>query len=232
MKINVAALLFLAVTPLYGCLDMKQSISVNHERIEYVRQIRIDSKLVAMSAANASKEPISCDSLSEKPSIPDVTVEVAESNDGTNMTCILKLSAPYSSEGLSNLRNAVVKKEGTDAGPMSDADISDFKIEPLARGTYRFSQVMRFNSDKDKASDPFAEQMAQALFMGRSISWVFEAPKILASNGKIAEDSKSVTWEVPLASAMKSAQTFTVDFQAPLPWYLKIWYAILNFFGI
>lgn len=232
MKSKIAAILFLTTLPLYGCLDLKQSISVTHDKIEYVREIRIDSKLVAISSANASKDPISCEGLSEKLTIPGVSIEMAESNDGTNMTCTLKLSTPYSTEGLNNLKAAVIKKEGGGSSPLSDADISDVKIEPIARGSYRFSQELHLKSDKDKGNDPFAEQMAQAIFMGRTISWVFVAPKILASNGKIAEDLKSVTWEVPVANAMKSPQTFTVDFQAPLPWYLKIWYAILNFFGI
>ena len=60
--------------------------------------------------------------------------------------------------------------------------------------------------------------LLDAMLAGRNISWSVAAPKVLESNGKMADDGKSVTWTVPMSVAFKNPQKFYAVIQKDVSW--------------
>ena len=225
-----------------GCFDIQQSVTLTNKTIEYTRVVRIDSKLVEMTNKGESGK-ISCADFIDQPQQESVTLELTEKNDSTNLICSGKYSTPYSKEGFISISKALTGKTDTNSSTGSNTpskrnfkDSFGTNIEDLGRGKYRFVQTFALKQDHNTSAtdkeNPFTEvgeKFFQLVFAGRTLNWTFTAPEILDTNGKISPDRKSANWEVSVLDATKKQQEFSVEFRAPLPWYLDYWYKFLDF---
>jgi uncharacterized protein YecT (DUF1311 family) len=109
------------------------------------------------------------------------------------------------------------------------------RITEVDGNKYRIESTIDFQGKNNGASG--MEGMLEAMLAGRNVSWSVSAPKVIESNGKIAEDGKSVTWSLPMSVAFKNPQKFYAVIQKETSWldsivafFKKILNAILGVF--
>lgn len=199
------AAILLAAVALSGCLDIAQKAVVDKGQLNYSAEIRVDAKLAAMS----DKKGGFCSAF-EAAGAEGVGFKVTEGATGGNVVCTLSAQGPLE------------KFASFSAG---DKDASLLRISKASEGAWRIDSEFDL---KSKAGDnAMFEGMMQAMFAGRTLQWSVQVPKVLETNGRLAEDGKTVVWSVPLADAYKAKQSFYVIFKAERPWYA----AITEFFG-
>lgn len=228
----VAAALCLSLA---GCFDIEQSLRVKQDTFTYEAIVRIDARLVAMSQGGSK---LDCEKFAlaqaDRPS--SLKVSAIEKSDGTNLICHLTIQGPVSAAAFADFPSRMDFKPRSDEHPIFGKDgAMGFTIEKLGRNRFRITSKMVISTAKNAGAagsqaDRLGEQFAVMMLGGRQLRWTIESEQIFSSNGQISAKANEVKWEVPLASAMKTPQTFTAEFSLPLSWPLKTWYAILDFF--
>ncbi|MFM8546798.1 MAG: hypothetical protein ACKODB_04175 [Betaproteobacteria bacterium] len=219
---------------LSGCFDIEQSLRIRQDTFTYEAIVRIDARLVAMAQAGSK---LDCEkfALTQAERSPAVKVTFSEKNDGTNLVCHLTIQGPVSAAAFADFPARMEFKPRSDDHPVFGKDGGmGFTIEKLGRNRFRLTSRMMLSSSKSSGSsssqsERLGEQFAAMMMGGRQLRWAIEAEQILSSNGQISAKGSEVKWEAPLASAIKSPQTFTAEFSLPLSWPLRTWYRFLDF---
>ena len=202
------AAVLLAAVALSGCLDIAQKAVVDKGQLNYSAEIRVDAKLAAMSDMKGGF----CSASFKPAGAEGVGFKMTEGATGGNVVCTLSAQGPLE------------KFASFSVGDKDDASL--LRISKASEGAWRIDSEFDL---KAKAGDNNAmvEGMMQAMFVGRTFQWSVRVPKVLETNGRLAEDGKTVVWSVPLADAYKAKQSFYVVFKAERPCYA----AITEFFG-
>lgn len=179
-------LVFVMSVSLAACIDVDQNITLVKDQLTYKAEIKIDEKAAAFS--NNKNEKF-CDNFYSK-SYDGISVEAKESSGGGSIICTVTAQG-------------VISKFNNFSGAGKDKSIL---ITEIDKNKYRIESILDFKGRKN--NEDSMQGVVDAMFAGRHVSWSVSAPKILESNGKIAEDRKSVTWSVPMAAAFKTPQNF------------------------
>lgn len=187
----------LAASALTACFDVDQKVTVDKGAMSYSAEVRIDAKLAAMSDKKGSL----CENFSADSS-QSVQVQASEAVVGGNVVCKLSAQGPLD--------------KFTQFTP-GDKGNSMMKLSRVSEGTWRIDSSFDL---KDKAGENAnMEGMMQAMLAGRNLSWSVSVPKVVETNGQLSQDSKTVTWSVPVASAYQAKQSFYLVFKTERPWY-------------
>lgn len=197
----VAACLGLA-----GCFDLEQSLTVEARTVRYEAELAVDAKLMALAQAGADQEPI-CDRLKQAGG-NGLDVQVSQTERGGDVVCRLSVVGPLAAFG--------AMEWGSTAGREVPSALS---IERLDDQTYRLTSRLGEGSARQ---DQYAQGLMAVMFSGRHFKWTVKAPRIVESNGTLSADGSTVTWSVPLATAMRSPQTFTAVIQIDIPWHQRL----------
>jgi hypothetical protein len=202
-KIIISSLLLL---PLIGCIDIDQKINLVKDELTYKADIKIDAKIAVMSGKKSGEF---CDFSNTK--TDGIVSESKESEEGGNIVCSISAKGK-----IDNFLKFKLSNEGKES-PL-------IQISKIDSNKFRIESVVDFKSSNTNAAG--MEGMMEAMLAGRNATWSVSASKILETNGKLADDGKSVSWKVPLAAAFKSPQNFFVVIERESSWLDSI----INFF--
>jgi len=195
---------------LVGCFDIDQTLVVGIDKnTEFNVVFSIDSALVELGDSADVDLKKTCN-----------TKDVFEEG-----------ALPGELERVNNIRvvNSTLLCEYTITGPLSgfeqlSSDVSDelgnvrlLSLDRLDDSRARIVAVYDFSGDAaDEMSngtsiEQSVRRMIASNFEGHAIRWSVKAPTILESNGEIAADGRSVTWELPLQEAIASAGRFRFE---------------------
>jgi hypothetical protein len=216
-----------------GCFDIEQSLRIRGDRFTYETVVRIDARLVAMSDSSSK---LNCEklALSQTERSSSIKITSKESNDGANLVCQLSIEGPITAAALADFPARLELSPRSEDHPIFGKNgAMAFTVEKIARNRYRLTSSMSLADKRPEggarsSSERLGEQFAMMLMSGRNLRWTVESEKIFSSNGQIAATSQEVKWEAPVATAIRTPQTFTAEFSIPLPWYLRFWYGILD----
>lgn len=197
----------LASVSLTGCFDLDQEVTVDHNELTYKAELKLDAKLAAM--ASNKKSGGFCDDMAQTKA-DGIQIDVKESMGGGDVICTITAKGP-------------LEKFNNYAGSGKDQETL-VHITRLEDGKFRIDSNLK--NDK-KASKEGMEDMLDAMFTGRTMSWRVNAPKIVESNGEISDDKRHVSWRVPIAKAMKEQ----VSFYAVIENEVSLWQSIVDFFA-
>lgn len=191
-----------ALALLSGCLDIDQKVTLHKNELTYKAEIKVDAKLAALSAKPGTSFCSSMDIAKNE----GIQVETKELAVGGDVICQV---------------TAKGKPENFTSFSTSDNSKSEIiRIRQLDKNTYRVESTIDF--DSKSANMAGMENVFASMFAGRNVSWSISAPKILESNGAIAEDKKSVSWTVPMSVAFKTPQHFYAVIQEESSWFDRI----------
>lgn len=199
VRFVMPALLCVGCLTLSGCFDLEQTFVVNDRGVgAFNLSFQLDGELVELTEESDIDLEGSCDDDEVSIDLPEGLTRVSDVRveDGV-LYCDYAITGPVDRfEELS----AKLKQED------NNADIMEFT---LLEGT-RARLVSRYQFDGDDGADEAGQsaiarsirRMIAANFEGHAIRWTVHAPTILESNGNIASDGRSVTWEIPLQQAV------------------------------
>ena len=226
MFVRARILLFaiLGLTLLSGCFDLEQTLTVDRERVDYAVEVRIDARLAALSQRQDSRrkfcEPVE---LPAQATARGVKTETTERTVNGDLSCLIRISGPLDAFLL-----ALTETKASPVGALS--------ITRIDSSTLRLESRLDAPSPQSGGrgvSSGFENSFAEGMFAGRTFRWKLTAPQIIASNGTIAPDTRSVEWSVPVATAFREPQTFHASFRIELSlqdririWFIEKWHAI------
>jgi uncharacterized protein YecT (DUF1311 family) len=209
--------LFCSSFMLAGCIDLDQKITLVKDQLTYKAELQVDAKIAAFSDKKQGGFCSDFGSSQDK----GIVVDVTESAGGGNIICTI------------TAQGHVDKFKNFSSGDKNKSEM--VRITEVDGNKYRIESTMDFQSNNNGASG--MEGMLEAMLVGRNVSWSVNAPKVIESNGKIAEDGKSVTWSLPMSVAFKNPQKFYAVIQKEtslldsiVAFFKKILNAILGVF--
>jgi hypothetical protein len=202
-KILFSLLLF----SLNGCIDIDQTINLTKDELSYKADLKIDAKIAAMSGKKAGTF---CD-FSDTKKTDGIISSYKETEEGGNIICSVSAKGK-----IDNFLKFRLSSEGKESPLFQITKIDDNKI--------KIESIVDFKPNNTNAAG--MEGMMEAMLAGRNATWFVSASKILETNGKLADDRKSVSWKVPIAAAYKSPQNFFVVIERESSWLDSI----INFF--
>jgi uncharacterized protein YecT (DUF1311 family) len=209
--------LFCSTFILAGCLDLDQNITLVKDQLTYKAELKVDAKIAAFAD---KKQGGFCSDFGSSQN-EGIVVDVKESADGGNIICAI------------TAQGHVDKFKNFSSGDKNKSEM--VRITEVDGNKYRIESTIDFQGKNNGASG--MEGMLEAMLAGRNVSWSVMAPKVIESNGKIAEDGKSVTWSLPMSVAFKNPQKFYAVIQKETSWldsivafFKKILNAILGVF--
>jgi uncharacterized protein YecT (DUF1311 family) len=209
--------LFCSTFILAGCLDLDQNITLVKDQLTYKAELKVDAKIAAFAD---KKQGGFCSDFGSSQN-EGIVVDVKESADGGNIICAI------------TAQGHVDKFKNFSSGDKNKSEM--VRITEVDGNKYRIESTIDFQGKNEGASG--MEGMLEAMLAGRNVSWSVSAPKVIESNGKIAEDGKSVTWSLPMSVAFKNPQKFYAVIQKETSWldsivafFKKILNAIMGVF--
>jgi hypothetical protein len=110
--------------------------------------------------------------------------------------------------------------------------LAEFSMNALKDGKGHFREHIRNNAGDTRKPllESYAEQFSNAM-MGRMMAgryWtvILHTPKIIEASGELSEDSKTVSWRVPLYDLLNDPEyafDMQAKFEVDIPWYKKLW---------
>lgn len=202
---------------LAGCLDLDQKITLVKDQLTYKAELKVDAKIAAFAD---KKQGGFCSDFGSSQN-EGIVVDVKESADGGNIICAI------------TAQGHVDKFKNFSSGDKNKSEM--VRITEVDGNKYRIESTIDFQGKNNGASG--MEAMLEAMLAGRNVSWSVSAPRVIESNGKIAEDGKSVTWSLPMSVAFKNPQKFYAVIQKETSWldsivafFNKILNAVLGIF--
>ncbi len=183
---------------LVACIDLDQKITLIKDQLNYRAELRVDAKVAAFADKKQGGFCGDFDSQQKE----GVVVDVQESASGGNIICVITAQGP------------IDKFKNFSTGEKNKSEM--VRITELDGGRYRIDSVIDFQGNSKETMG--MDGMLDAMLAGRNISWSVAAPKVLESNGKMADDGKSVTWTVPMSVAFKNPQNFYAVIQKDVSW--------------
>lgn len=183
---------------LVACIDLDQKITLIKDQLNYRAELRVDAKVAAFAD---KKQGGFCGDFGSQQK-EGVVVDVQESASGGNIICVITAQGP------------IDKFKNFSTGEKNKSEM--VRITELDGGRYRIDSVIDFQGNSKETMG--MDGMLDAMLAGRNISWSVAAPKVLESNGKMADDGKSVTWTVPMSVAFKNPQKFYAVIQKDVSW--------------
>lgn len=209
--------LFCSTFILAGCLDLDQNITLVKDQLTYKAELKVDAKIAAFAD---KKQGGFCSDFGSSQN-EGIVVDVKESADGGNIICAI------------TAQGHVDKFKNFSSGDKNKSEM--VRITEVDGNKYRIESIIDFQGKNEGASG--MDGMLEAMLAGRNVSWSVSAPKVIESNGKIAEDGKSVTWSLPMSVAFKNPQKFYAVIQKETSWldsivafFKKILNAIMGVF--
>lgn len=209
--------LFCSTFILAGCLDLDQNITLVKDQLTYKAELKVDAKIAAFAD---KKQGGFCSDFGSSQN-EGIVVDVKESADGGNIICAI------------TAQGHVDKFKNFSSGDKNKSEM--VRITEVDGNKYRIESTIDFQGKNEGASG--MDGMLEAMLAGRNVSWSVSAPKVIESNGKIAEDGKSVTWSLPMSVAFKNPQKFYAVIQKETSWldsivafFKKILNAIMGVF--
>lgn len=209
--------IFCASFILAGCLDLDQKITLVKDQLTYKAELRVDAKIAAFAD---KKQGGFCSDFGSSQN-EGIVVDVKESADGGNIICAI------------TAQGHVDKFKNFSSGDKNKSEM--VRITEVEGNKYRIESTIDFQGKNNGASG--MEGMLEAMLAGRNLSWSVSAPRVIESNGKIAEDGKSVTWTLPMSVAFKNPQKFYAVIEKETSWldgivefFKKILNAIMGIF--
>lgn len=209
--------LFCSTFILAGCLDLDQNITLVKDQLTYKAELKVDAKIAAFAD---KKQGGFCSDFGSSQN-EGIVVDVKESADGGNIICAI------------TAQGHVDKFKNFSSGDKNKSEM--VRITEVDGNKYRIESTIDFQGKNEGASG--MEGMLEAMLAGRNVSWSVSAPKVIESNGKIAEDGKSVTWSLPMSVTFKNPQKFYAVIQKETSWldsivafFKKILNAIMGVF--
>jgi hypothetical protein len=222
LRTVLAAILSLSV--LAGCFDLEQTLSIDRERVDYAVEVRMDARLAAINQRQDGRrnfcEPVELPAQAIARGVKTETIERTINGD---LSCLIRISGPLDAFLL-----ALTQTKTSPVGALS--------ITRIDGSTLRLENRLDASSSQTGgrgASSGLESSFAEGMFAGRSFRWKLTAPQVIASNGTIAPDTRSVEWSVPVAAAFRETQTFHATFRVELGlqdririWFIEQWRAI------
>ncbi len=184
---------------LAGCLDLDQKITLVKDQLTYKAELKVDAKIAAFAD---KKQSGFCSDFGSSQN-EGIVVDVKESADGGNIICAI------------TAQGHVDKFKNFSSGDKKKSEM--VRITQVDGNKYRIESTIDFQEKNNGASG--MNGMLEAMLAGRNVSWSVSAPKVIESNGKIAEDGKSVTWTLPMSVAFKNPQKFYAVIQKETSWF-------------
>jgi uncharacterized protein YecT (DUF1311 family) len=209
--------LFCSSFVLTGCFDIDQKITLVKDQLTYKAELKVDAKIAAFAD---KKQGGFCSDFGSSQN-EGIVIDVKESADGGNVICAI------------TAQGHVDKFKNFSSGDKNKSEM--VRITEVDASKYRIESTIDFQGKNHGVSG--MEGMLEAMLAGRNVSWSVSAPRVIESNGKIAEDGKSVTWALPMSVAFKTPQKFYAVIQKETSWldsivefFKKILNAILGVF--
>lgn len=193
----------LVLGSLTSCMDIDQEITVNTDNSGAVSmKVTMEESIAAMMDA----DPENALFAEEKVAAAAKDVEnikshktIKETKDGKAIRG-LALEIKDLTKDLSEIGKVMSPGETSDEDSKGDAP----KFTKLANGNLSFEYEMNAPPMGAEGEEPDPQQMAmmEQMFAGKKFTTKLNGP-IVSSNGKIADDKKSVTWEIPWTDMLK-----------------------------
>ena len=227
----------LAGLVLTGCFDFSQEIWINEDangRVQY--GIRLHEGLSALSRElNISKNPCLMffhekEYIKQQPGVK--SVEVTSQLQNELKQCIVDIVVD-DFRRLNELQGQVFRDNR--ATRQKNDFNTRFDLKNNENGTGAFAQTIGRKNDTDNNAadsefDREAEKLANMMLLsvlGDSFWTVtLHAPEITGANGKIAEDRKTVTWNILMSDILGRSDLkleLQAEFDFDLPWYKRLW---------
>lgn len=184
---------------LAGCLDLDQKITLVKDQLTYKAELKVDAKIAAFAD---KMQGGFCSDFGSNPNV-GVVVDVKEFADGGNIICSI------------TTQGHIDKFNNFASGENNKAEM--VRISKLDGSKYRIESTIDFQGN-NKGAAGMEGVFLEAMLAGRNVSWSVSAPKVIESNGKIAEDGKSVTWTLPMSEAFKNPHKFYAVIQKETSW--------------
>ena len=192
-----------------GCFDIDQTLTIRPDQsADFNVAFAIDSSLIELGdradmdfeKACNSKDTFEAEQLPgqlkrvENVRIVDATL-LCEYTISGPLADFEKLSSDVGGE-LGNMELLALEiMDDSRARIVAEYDFSDAAAEEL----------------EGQSIERSVRRMIASNFEGHAIRWSIKAPTILESNGVIAADGRSVTWEVPLQEAVANAGRYRFE---------------------
>jgi hypothetical protein len=202
---------------LSACFDFNQKLIIKDDNTaHYEMEMVFDEKLAGFGDGDICGD-INLESSSS------LTKTSKKHSSGGNIICTVIIDGP-----IEEFKTLVLNKKGDDNNSVL--------ITKTGEDTFRISSdYSSMKGSDDDTSGDIAKGMMAAMFAGRAIRWDITAPQIIASNGEISEDGKSVHWELSLVDLFSDSAgdlQFYADVKFKRKWWHWIydaWYWALSF---
>ena len=187
-----------------SCMEMAQEFKVNKDMsadvvftfgmTEQMKQMMDSAPKEEGKANDMSKESIE-KTLKANENV--ASFEVTEKKEGEMHFVTTKMKVKDVNKGMPDIGPS---EEPKDEEAKKKKDEEAPKFEKLPNGNIKFSQKLPA-ADPEMANNEEAAGQIKAAFANRNMTTVLKG-KIVSSNGKVADDKSSVTWEFPMADLM------------------------------
>lgn len=186
----------LVLTALSGCFDLEQKLSVSSSDARY--DVAVVVKSDVLDTLEKRSEDGYCDIQFDEldDGVPEgVTRSVQQEADDEGVHCGVSYQGP-----LAAMRELILRKGG-------EHPVDLFEL--TESGPNRLRLETRYGGDVSAESEGvgrLARRIVAAAFADSALVWRVEAPAIIATNGRISEDGRSVEWELSLQDLIESGE--------------------------
>jgi hypothetical protein len=217
-RIRTALTVLLALLLLTGCFDYSEEVWIYSDRSVRMRiDMGLSEVLAGLSGETSRdyREPT-------RTVHPSGAIEETYASGGMFHRT---LDARYKSFAELNALYRELEASMAEAGPAGQAPQSvpfSIAIEQLPNGNYRFRhEVRNWTKPEQPPADDWGAELGQSMLetmLGdASLHFKLYAPRIVASNGEISADARSVEWKVPLKQLLKSTEPIQLEAEVKLP---------------
>lgn len=194
---SVGALLL--CTALSGCFDLEQRFVVGSDgAASFNVEFQLDNEILELSDDTDIDLEGTCDDQDFLEALPEGLKKVSDVRvEPDGLLCEYTVSGPLVEfEQLST----DMQRDEHNADIITLTILDDHRARLVS--TYRFDGGDLDIDEQESAMARSIRRMIASNFEGHFIRWTVQAPSILESNGDIAADGRSVTWEIPLQQAL------------------------------
>lgn len=207
---HVTSIVLVALLGLSGCFDINQSLVVRADQsADFNVVFSMDSALIELgeSADVDLKDACNSKDVFDEAPLPGrlTRVDNVRVVDAT-LLCEYTISGPL---GDFEQLSSDVNDELGAVNLLSLERLDESRARIVAN--YDFSDNSADEALDGASMEKSVRRMIASNFEGHAIRWSIKAPTILESNGVIAADGRSVTWEVPLQEAIANAGSYRFE---------------------
>jgi lipopolysaccharide export LptBFGC system permease protein LptF len=218
-----AKLLFLLLLPLLliGCINYSEETWIHSDGSgKIAMEISTSEQFAALMAGQSGSDPFSPKELAQPfKGVKGIQLKNVKTFH-KNGNIIAAVNFEFSSlDAFNRIKN----------GSSSPGFLGQISLSKDKKGRFIFTRTidkMELSQGKEKgeadSNDNLAGNMSAALLSGYTWKYTVHFPaKVLnanTANDNINGQTNTVTWDLPLSDIVKSPQTMTATFEAPLPW--------------